>query len=336
MQIQLRSLTLGFLQLLCNCQPIPPFGAEKKETNDKIDTEKLHPMKHRIEESELILNPDGSVFHLHLKPGEVADTVILLGDPDRVALVASFFDHLEVSVQNREFISRTGTLNGKRITVVSTGIGTDNIDIVVNELDALVNVDFQTRAVKDKHTSLRLIRIGTSGSLQHDLDVDSWLISEKGIGFDGLLNFYANRNHVTDNAFELAFTRHLDWNTQLTAPYVVEACPDLVAKLSAHPMIRKGVTISAPGFYGPQGRVIRLELADPHINDKISAFRFEGQRITNYEMECSAIYGLSKLLGHHAVTLCAIIANRMAGQYSKDYKPVIKALIIHVLSSITR
>lgn len=293
-------------------------------------------MKRRIEESELIINADGSVFHLHLKPGQIAETIILVGDPERVELVASFFDSIELKASNREFISCTGMLGGKRISVVSTGIGTDNIDIVVNELDALVNVDFDTRQVKDQHTALNLIRIGTSGSLQENLDVDSWLLSEKSIGFDGLLNFYANRNKVTDNGFEAAFTNHMGWNPQLTAPYVVDADPGLIEKLVNHELIRKGVTISAPGFYGPQGRVIRLELADANINDKISAFNHQGKCITNYEMECSAIYGLSKLLGHRAATVCAIIANRKAGKYSKDYKPVVKSLIEHVLHSITR
>lgn len=292
-------------------------------------------MKHRIEESELIINADGSVFHLHLKPGQIADTIILVGDPERVELVASFFDEIELRASNREFISCTGQLNGKRISVVSTGIGTDNIDIVVNELDALVNVDFATREVKEQHTALNLIRIGTSGSLQENLDVDSWLLSEKSIGFDGLLNFYANRNGVTDNAFEAAFTKHMDWNAQLTAPYVVDADPGLLDKLCNHDLVRRGVTISAPGFYGPQGRVIRLGLADANINDKISAFSYQGKCITNYEMECSAIYGLSKLLGHRAATVCAIIANRKAGKYSKDYKPVVKSLVGHVLKSIT-
>lgn len=293
-------------------------------------------MANRIEESELIINADGSVFHLHLKPGQVANTVILVGDPDRVELVASFFDSVELTVKNREFICTTGSLNGMRLTVVSTGIGTDNIDIVVNELDALVNVDFQTRLPKVEHTSLNLIRIGTSGSLQEDLDVDSWLLSEKSIGFDGLLNFYDNRNRVSDNDFEAAFTKALHWNPQLTAPYVVDADAGLMARLEGHELIRKGVTISAPGFYGPQGRVIRLPLADADINEKISAFRYDNYRVTNYEMECSAIYGLSKLLGHKAATVCAIIANRKAGKYSKDYKPVVKSLVQHVLTSLTQ
>lgn len=288
----------------------------------------------RIEDSELIINADGSAFHLHLKPGEVADTVLLVGDPGRVDMIASYFDNTEVRAENREFVSVTGNYKGKRITVVGTGIGTDNIDIVLTELDSLVNVDYTTRTIKSEHTSLTFVRIGTSGSLQEDLPVDTWLLSEAAMGFDGLLNFYAGRNDVTDNEFEASFKKYVDWNKQLTSPYVVDASLELVEKLKKHPMINVGTTISAPGFYGPQGRVVRLGLADADINEKISAFRYKGRRITNYEMECSAIYGLSKLLGHKAVTVCAIIANRKAGQYSKDYKPVVRALVEHVLENV--
>jgi uridine phosphorylase len=287
----------------------------------------------RIEESELIINDDGSVFHLHLKPGELADTVILVGDPGRVGLVASFFDTVEVKAENREFVSRTGTINGNRISVVSTGIGTDNIDIVLNELDALVNIDFETRTVKEELTSLRLVRIGTSGSLQKDLPVDSWVLSEKAIGFDGLLNYYAGRDDISDLEFEKTFTYSVGWNKQLAAPYVVNASDELVKTLAGDG-ITKGVNISAPGFYGPQGRVLRLGLADPDINSKITAFRFKEYRVTNYEMECSAIYGLSALMGHRAVTVCAIIANRLAGTASADYKSVVENLIKAVLSRL--
>ncbi len=290
-------------------------------------------MARRIEESELIINNDGSVFHLHLKPGELAENIILVGDPDRVKVVASYFDEIELEKRNREFVSTTGLYRGKRFSVVATGIGTDNIDIVMNELDALVNVDFETRQVKDQLTTLNLVRIGTSGSLQKDLPVDSCLLSEKAIGFDGLLNFYANRDSVSDIAFEDEFKSSVDWNEKLTSPYVVNASPDLLEKLSNNDF-NTGVTISAPGFYGPQGRVIRLGLVDSDINEKISNFVYGNFRITNYEMECSAIYGLSKLLGHKAATVCAIIANRKAGEYSKDYKPVIKTLIKKVLDSL--
>ena len=290
-------------------------------------------MARRIEESELIINNDGSVFHLHLKPGEIANKIILVGDPGRVEVVASFFDEVELERHNREFVSVTGLYKGNRISVVATGIGTDNIDIVLNELDALVNVDFETRQVKEELTSLSLVRIGTSGSLQEDIPVDSCLLSEKAIGFDGLLNFYANRNEVADLDFEDSFKNALNWNPLLTSPYVVDASSDLVNRLSENGFV-KGVTISAPGFYGPQGRVIRLGLADADINEKISKFIHGNHRVTNYEMECSAIYGLSKLFGHKAATVCAIIANRKAGEYSKDYKPVIKGLIKKVLDSL--
>nr|WP_321410116.1 nucleoside phosphorylase [uncultured Carboxylicivirga sp.] len=288
----------------------------------------------RIEASELIINQDGSVFHLHLKPGEIAENIILVGDPGRVDIVASYFDKVELRRSNREFVSCTGIYNGKRITVVATGIGTDNIDIVINELDALVNIDFETRTVKKELTSLSFVRIGTSGSLQEDLPVDSWLLSGKSIGFDGLLNYYGNRNSVCDLTFEQHFKDSLDWNPLLTSPYVIDASADLVAKLEGKEVV-KGVTISAPGFYGPQGRVLRLELADPDINDKITNFRYNGLKVTNYEMECSAIYGLSALLGHHATTVCVIIANRLAGTASKDYKPVMKELIGYVLKKLT-
>jgi len=288
----------------------------------------------KIEASELIINPDGSVFHLHLKPGEIAQNIILVGDPGRVELVSSFFDSIELQRTNREFVSCTGMLKGKRISVVATGIGTDNIDIVVNELDALVNIDFETRTVKEEHTPLNFVRIGTSGSLQKDLPVNSWLLSEKAIGFDGLLNFYANRNTIADLDFEDAFKAALQWNALLSAPYVVDASAGLFKQLMGE-RVTKGVTISAPGFYGPQGRVLRLPLADNDINEKITAFKHQGYRVTNYEMECSAIYGLSALLGHHAATVCVIIANRLAGTASKDYKPVMKELIEHVLNRLS-
>lgn len=287
-----------------------------------------------IADSELIINPDGSIFHLHIKPGQLANKVILVGDPGRVVMVKSFFDSIECENANREFVSATGSYKGKRITILSTGIGTDNIDIVLTELDALVNIDFATRTPKEEHTSLEIVRIGTSGSLQADLPVDSWLLSEAAIGFDGVLNYYARRNDVADLNFEHAFEEFVDWNPLLAKPYVVNAASQLVDRLRSDARIRIGTTISAPGFYGPQGRVVRLPLASPNLNERITAFRFNGRRVTNYEMECSCIYGLSLLLGHKAATVCAIIANRLAGQYSKDYKPVVKALVEHVLNNI--
>lgn len=287
-----------------------------------------------IADSELIINADGSVFHLHIKPGQLASKVILVGDPGRVSVVKEFFDTVECENANREFVSVTGTYAGKRVTVLSTGIGTDNIDIVMTELDALVNVDFVTRIPKEGHTTLEIVRIGTSGSLQADLPVDSWLLSEAAIGFDGVLNYYAGRNDVADLDFERAFETHTNWNPLLPKPYVVNASSEMLGRLKGDARVHVGTTISASGFYGPQGRVVRLPLAVPDINEKINTFRYGDRRVTNYEMECSCIYGLSLLLGHKAATMCAIIANRLAGQYSKDYKPVVKSLIGHVLENI--
>lgn len=289
----------------------------------------------RIGESELIINQDGSIFHLHLLPEDIANDIILVGDPGRVEVVASFFEKIELKKQNREFCSITGSCKGKRITVISTGIGTDNIDIVVNELDALANIDLKTRTIKKEHKTLNLIRLGTSGALQADIPVDSYLMSVRSIGFDGLLNFYQDRNKISDLDFEFAFKYHVQWNHLLASPYVVDASEVLMKKFEGEE-IRKGITISAPGFYGPQGRQLRLPIVDQEINDKIESFELEGQKITNYEMESSAIYGLSKLLGHHAITICAIIANRQRQEYSKDYKPVIKELIKHVVNRLNK
>lgn len=287
-----------------------------------------------ISDSELIINPNGSVFHLHIKPSELAHRIILVGDPGRVAMVASFFDEVLYEGANREFVWKTGVYNTVKFTVLSTGIGTDNIDIVVNELDALVNIDFETRLKKKEHTTLHLVRIGTSGSLQEDLPVDSWLLSEKAIGFDGLLNFYDKRYDVSDLPFEEAFVKHTGWLKNLPSPYVVNADATLIKKLLGDKVVL-GVTISAPGFYGPQGRVLRLPLALPQLNEKVSSFKYENRRITNFEMECSAIYGLSALLGHRSATVCAIIANRWKGTYSKDYKKVVEHLVEYVLKNLS-
>ncbi len=286
-----------------------------------------------FEPSELIINPDGSIFHLHLKPEDIADTILLVGDPGRVELIGSFLTDIEFKKENREFVSITGKYKGKRITALSTGIGTDNIDIVVNELDALANIDLKTRKQKDTLRSLNFIRIGTSGSLQDDVPVDSFLLSVKSIGFDGLLNFYEKRDKISELEFEEAFKAYVDWNSNLTNPYITPASSDLINKLNG-PEMHEGITISAPGFYGPQGRQLRIKAAMPGLNDKITDFEFKGQKITNYEMESSAIYGLSKHLGHHAATVCAIIANRVNKEYSKDYKPIIKQLIQLVLERI--
>lgn len=289
-------------------------------------------MKH-FPPSELIVNADGSIFHLHLKPEQLADNVILVGDPGRVALVADYFDTQECSVSSREFNTTTGTYKGKRISVISTGIGTDNIDIVMNELDALANIDLEQRIEKQQFRQLTIVRIGTSGGMQPDIPLGSFLISEKSVGFDGMLNFYAGRNAVCDLAFEQALTTHLVWNIQLAAPYVVDADTELVNRIGQQDMLR-GVTISANGFYGPQGRVLRLNLADMQLNDKIESFRYQQYKITNYEMEGSAIAGLAKMMGHKAMTVCCIIANRRVEAANTDYKPYIEKLVTTVLDRI--
>lgn len=289
-------------------------------------------MKH-FPPSELIINSDGSIFHLHLKPEQLADNIILVGDPGRVALVAEYFDSQEHSVSSREFNTITGIYKGKRISVISTGIGTDNIDIVMNEIDALANIDLTTRTEKSTLRSLNIVRIGTSGGMQPEIPLGSFLISEKSIGFDGMLNFYAGRDNVSDLGFENELKKQLDWNPQLASPYVVDADKELVQKIGKNDMLR-GVTISANGFYGPQGRVLRIDLADMHINDKIENFRYNNYKITNYEMEGSAIAGLAKLMGHKAMTVCCIIANRRVEAANTDYKPYIEKLVTTVLDRI--
>ena len=287
-----------------------------------------------IKASELILNPDGSVFHLHLRPENISDRIILVGDPARVDTIASYFSKIEFSTQNREFKTVTGWYNEKKLTLVSTGIGTDNIDIVINELDALANIDLKKREIKSKHRSLQIVRIGTSGGLQPDLPVNSFVVSQKSIGFDGLLNFYAGRKKVTDLEFEKAFREYTGWDASLPSPYVTDASEELYSKFDTEEF-SKGVTISAPGFYGPQGRELRLPLAYPHLNEKIESFRFNDYRITNFEMECSAIYGLSKLLGHKALTVCLIIANRVSLTANENYRDEMKKLVKLVLEKLT-
>ncbi len=285
--------------------------------------------------SELIINKDGSIFHLHLRPEQIADTIILVGDPGRVDMVANFFESVEHHVKSREFVTKTGYYKGKRLSVVSTGIGTDNIDIVVTELDALVNMDFNSLQPKTKHTALNLVRIGTSGALRADIPVNSFLLSKKSIGFDGMLNFYADRDKVSDLEFEEAFKKHTDWNKKLASPYVVNASEELVEKLNANGELIEGVTISANGFYGPQGRIVRLQTADPKLNDKLANFEYEGFHITNYEMESSAIFGLAKLLGHQAACACLIIANRVLKEANADYHPKVEELIQLILDRLT-
>ena len=292
-------------------------------------------MKRYFAPSELIINEDSSVFHLHVRPEQLADKVILVGDPGRVPVVAAHFDTQECDIQSREFRTITGTYQGKRITVVSTGIGCDNIDIVVNELDALANIDFQTREEKENLRKLELVRIGTCGGLQPNTPTGTYICSEKSIGFDGLLNFYAGRNAVCDLPLERALLNHLGWSGNLCAPapYAVNADPELVERIGADDMVR-GITVACGGFFGPQGRQLRIPLADPHQNQKIESFEYEGKRITNFEMESSALAGLSLLLGHKAVTVCMVIANRVAKQANTGYKNKIDDLIKVVLDRI--
>ena len=285
-----------------------------------------------IPDSELIINSDGSVFHLHIKPDQLADKIIVMGDPGRVTLTASFFDSIECDVQSREFHTVTGMYKGKRITAMSHGIGTDNIDIVVTELDALANVDFETREIKKDFKQLTIVRVGTSGGMQPHCPVGSFVVAEKSIGFDGVIHYYDGSDKVREMNFEESFKKHVDWSPLHCSPYVVSSDEDLVERIG-HDMI-KGVTISAIGFYGPQGRHVRLPLADPKLNSKIESFRFDDHSITNYEMESSAIAGLSKMMGHKAMTVCSIIANRVALESNADYQGSIEDLIKIVLERI--
>ena len=283
--------------------------------------------------SELIINEDGSVFHLHVRPEQLARKVILVGDPGRVAMVAAHFDEVECDIASREFHTITGLYRGKGITVLSTGIGCDNIDIVVNELDALANIDFATRTQKEEFVQLEMVRIGTCGGLQPYTPVGTYICSRKSIGFDGLLNYYARRNEVCDLAFEEAFTRHMQWNPQKGAPYVIDNNADLLTRINQGDMV-DGVTIAAGGFFGPQGRKLRIPLEDPNQNEKIMNFEYEGHRVTNFEMEGSALAGLSRLLGHKAMTVCMVIANRRAKEANTNYKNSIDDLIVKVLDRI--
>lgn len=285
-----------------------------------------------IKESELILNPDGSVYHLNLKPEHLSDQIIFVGDQDRVSRVTKHFDSIEFTIQKREFKTQTGRYKGKRITVLSTGIGPDNIDIVINELDALVNIDLQTRTPKENLKSLQIVRIGTSGSLQKDIPVDSFLYSSHALDLNGMLHAY-NIEKISNPEIEDAFIAHTNWNPNKSRPVVIENSKLLESKFLDSKMFL-GMTATAGGFYGPQGRVLRLPLQDSQLNQKIDSFDFEGIRVTNLEMETSAIYGLSKLLGHEALSLNAIIANRATGEFSKDPKGVVNELIIYALDKL--
>ncbi len=286
-----------------------------------------------IEESEMIINPDGTIFHLHLHPEQLTDRIILCGDPARVDMIASFFDTKEFEVSSREFHTIGGTYKGKPIMALSHGIGPDNMDIVINELDALANIDFKTRQVKDSHRTLTMVRIGTSGALQPELKLGTPVIAEKAIGFDGVLNFYAQRNDVADIDFEHSFCNAVNWNPLWAKPYVVDANEELVAQIGQDDMVR-GNTISAVGFYGPQGRELRLQLAHPQLNRLIEKFNFNGRKITNYEMESAPMQGFAKMLGHKAMTVCSIIANRMNHDATPNYKTAINDLIATVIERI--
>lgn len=286
-----------------------------------------------LEASELILNQDGSVYHLNLRPENIATTIILVGDQDRVDKVTKHFDSIEFTTQKREFRTTTGTYKNKRISVISTGIGPDNIDIVLNELDALANIDLSTRKIKEKHTQLSFIRIGTSGSLQADIPVNSFVLSSHGLDLNGLLHSYQIAS-ISHPAIENAFVKHTNWSSKKAYPIIVSNSTSLANKL-ASPIVFQGVTATAGGFYGPQGRVLRLALEDANLNNKIDSFSFEGNRITNLEMETSAIYGLSQLLGHHAVSLNAVIANRVNGTFSENPSKIVADLIVYTLEKLT-
>jgi len=283
----------------------------------------------RIPESELIINNDGSVFHIHLKPEELADNVIMVGDPSRVDMIGEYLTDIEFRHESREFVSITGKRNGKRITALSHGIGPDNIDIVMTELDALANVDFKTREVKPVHKALNILRIGTSGALHADIPLGSYVLSHISVGFDGVMNWYGNREKVTIPAVEESFKKHMNWLDVLPSPYFVKASPKIIDLMKD--VTIKGVTISAPGFYGPQGRVVRVPLAMPNMLEDIESFRFseagEDYRITNFEMESAPLAGLAAHLGHNASTVCCIIANRYLQSSNPDYKPAIRKLV---------
>ncbi len=288
----------------------------------------------KYKDSELIINKDKSIFHLKLKPEDIAEKIILVGDPGRVDLIGSFLDSISISKQNREFKTITGTYKSIPITVLSSGIGTDNIDIVINELDALVNIDFDKRSDKKEHKKLNLIRLGTSGGLQKNLPVGSFLLSEKSIGFDNLLHFYDIDEDEENKEFTSELKKHFGWPLESHFPYTINGSDELINKFKNSNCIN-GVTISAPGFYGPQGRKLRIPTRYPELNNKIKEFKFSNHKITNFEMESSAIYALSKYLGHNALTICAIIANRETKDFIGDYKPTIKKLVKLVLDTIS-
>lgn len=288
--------------------------------------------KRKIENSELVLTEAGQVYHLHLKPGDIADTIFLVGDPGRVKLMSSLFDSVELRVENREFVTHTGTFGGKRVSVLSTGIGTDNIDIVVNELDTLVNIDLEQRTVRDNLRSLNLIRLGTSGALHADIAPGSVIVAEVAGGLDNLMHFYAGLEQLTDAGLGAAFAAHMQWNPENSKPYFIPASGKLVDRITREAYFR-GITLSAPGFYAPQGRSLRMALQDTQYVEKISSFRYGSYRINNFEMEGSALYGLATRLGHQALTVCIALANRSTGKFITDYQAYVEQLLAEVLES---
>jgi len=285
---------------------------------------------HIIAETELILTAENKIYHLNLSKDEIADDIILVGDPDRVSVISNKFDRIEHKIQNREFVTHTGILNGKRISAIATGIGPDNIDIVVNELDALVNIDFKTRTINKKKKTLNLIRLGTSGALQQDIKVDSFLVSSFGLGFDNIAHFYESEE-IIEQEMSSKYKQHASWSENLSNPYIVKASDNL---LLLFPDIKKGITATAPGFYGPQGRTLRLNPYITDLHEKMESFNYKENRITNFEMETSALYYLGQSLGHNTLTICSIIANRLTKEYSKDYKKTVEKMIDLVLKRI--
>ena len=285
---------------------------------------------HIIAETELILTPENKIYHLNLSKDEIANDIILVGDPDRVSVISNKFESIEHKIQNREFVTHTGILNGKRISVIATGIGPDNIDIIVNELDALVNIDFKNRTINKKKKTLNLIRLGTSGALQKDIEVDSFLASSFGLGLDNIAHFYESED-IIEQDMSRKYKQHANWPENLSNPYIVKASDNL---LSLFPDVKKGITATAPGFYGPQGRTLRLNPYITNLHEKMESFNYKENRITNFEMETSALYYLGKSLGHNTLTICAIIANRLTKEYSKDYKKTVEKMIDLVLKRI--
>lgn len=287
----------------------------------------------QMKQTELIRNPDGSIFHLHLLPDDIAENIIIVGDPGRVEMIGQMLDTVRVRKSNREFSTVTGTYHDTEITIISSGIGTDNIDIVLNELDALANIDLESGVIREEPRSLTFVRIGTAGGLQADIPAGSFIATGKAVGFDGVLHFYEGYEWCLDHQLADALATHLEWPDTLAYPYAIEADASLLEKVAGD--IRKGITISSPGFYGPQGRTLRLEPFDSELNEHIRTFRFRGEAITNYEMESSAIYGLSKLMNHKALTICVVIGNRVTGEFLTDYKPAVRTLAQKVLDSLS-